>query len=331
MSSGPTTPVYADFSGFSKLRAETRLNDPAALKKTAQQFEALFTQMMLKSMRATSFGDDGLGAQGQMYKDMFDQQLSLSLSAGRGIGIADMLVNQLRRQQGGTDPAIDPSKAEPFPVAPKVLLKTADQLGMTMREPVPEVLAVAGDAAPVETDAAVDPQPVAAGALAWPPSSRQEFLAAIWPHARRAADAIGVPAKALVAQAALETGWGSHLPRGADGRPSFNIFGIKADAAWNGARAGNSTHEVVDGVIQRSRADFRDYESIGHAFDDYVAFLRGNPRYSEALRDGGDGNVFVARLQTAGYATDPDYAHKIRRIAESPLLQDLDLPDSMSV
>src|SRR5690606_21365231 len=89
--------------------------------------------------------------------------------------------------------------------------------------------------------------------------SRRHFVNALLPHARRAAERLGVDPKLLVAQAALETGWGASIPRRADGRSTHNLFGIKAGASWRGEKAGAWTLEVVGGVPERRRADFRAY------------------------------------------------------------------------
>lgn len=298
----PRVDATTDFTQYTKLRADAEKNPSQAIEKTAHQFEALFTQMMLKSMRAaTKFGDDGLGAQGDLYKDWFDQQLAVSVSAGKGLGIADMLVAQLKHSQ---------SLATETP-------KAADTVSMTMPGRVSAPASAPAQPEPVVTQ----PEPVAKStATSWPPASRHDFLAAIWPHARRAAEALGISPHTLVAQAALETGWGKHMPHDADGKPSFNLFGIKADHSWSGTTTSSATHEVVQGVEQKSHATFRSYDSVGHAFDDYVKFLKGNPRYADALRHGGDGHRFAASLQKAGYASDPNYAAKIHTIATSPVL-----------
>ena len=154
----------------------------------------------------------------------------------------------------------------------------------------------------------------------WRPMTRREFVATIWPHARRAAKVIGVPVHALVAQAALETGWGRHLARDNVGKSGFNLFGIKAGTGWFGGRSRLPTHEVVNGVVAREDASFRGYDTVAEAFDDYVAFLRRNPRYAAALREGTTAR-FAAGLQKAGYSTDPHYADKIHQIANSRLLR----------
>ncbi|MCA1805665.1 MAG: glucosaminidase domain-containing protein [Xanthomonadaceae bacterium] len=118
----------------------------------------------------------------------------------------------------------------------------------------------------------------------------------------------------LIAQAALETGWGRAMPRHEDGSPSHNLFGIKADSRWDGERVAVQTMEFRDGLMQRERASFRSYQSLAQGFEDYVSFLRENPRYQQALEAAGDGGRYLRELQQAGYATDPEYADKINAI-----------------
>ena len=125
----------------------------------------------------------------------------------------------------------------------------------------------------------------------------------------------------LVAQAALETGWGRHAMQRDDGSPSFNFFGIKADTRWQGEKVQTMTSEFENGTMQRQSAEFRAYASPAAAFDDYVRFLQSNPRYAEALRHGGDAERFTSGLQKAGYATDPAYAQKIQRIADGQTMK----------
>jgi flagellar protein FlgJ len=152
----------------------------------------------------------------------------------------------------------------------------------------------------------------------WRPENPQQFVEDLWPHARRAANELGVKPGVLIAQAALESGWGKHQIRFDDERPSFNLFGIKADGRWDGDRVGVSTLEYRDGVARRERAEFRAYDSLGAAFDDYVDFIQSNPRYGEALAAAGSEQGYVQGLARAGYATDPRYADKILSILERP-------------
>ncbi|MCC2658579.1 MAG: flgJ [Panacagrimonas sp.] len=284
------TPAVTDLGALASLRASARANDPECVRKAAQQFEALFTQQLLKSARAANLGDDVLGGgQTEFYQDLFDQQMALHLSSGKGMGLAEVLVRQM--VGGGNEAANGAVTGRDF----------------TDYQPVSAIAREMSAARGARIDAAGAPSAAAAG-------DARTFVDQIKPHAERAARALGVPAEAIVAQAALETGWGRHVPRHADGRPSFNFFGIKADASWDGARLNKATHEHLGGRMQSVSADFRSYGSIGEAFDDYARFLQSNPRYADALREGADGEGFVRGLQDAGYATDPAYASKLLKL-----------------
>ncbi len=284
--------VYTDLQGLSRLRDLTRQDSAKALDTVARQFEALFLQMVLKAGRDSSFGDPLFGGQ-QMdfYRDMHDQQLSVELARGGGMGIARMLVEQL-----GGDAARDRGAraAEPFPVPERPALDAV--------VPPPARTEASGGADPVRFD------------------SPEEFVQALWPHASRAAAELGVTPGVLLAQAALETGWGKKVIQRAPGVSSYNLFNIKADRRWDGEKAGVSTLEYIDGSMVRQRAAFRVYGSYAESFSDYVQFLRSNPRYAEALQMAGDDDAFVKSLQRAGYATDPRYADKILGIANGQLL-----------
>jgi flagellar protein FlgJ len=151
--------------------------------------------------------------------------------------------------------------------------------------------------------------------------SPQEFIHSLWSAAGRAAERIGLTPEALLAQAALETGWGGHVMQTADGGSSHNLFGIKADSHWDGDRVRRLTLEYEDGVAVRRRESFRAYASFDASFEDYVAFLRNNPRYADALRKTHDNHAYFNALQQAGYATDPQYADKILQLIESAEMQ----------
>ena len=280
------TPAVTDLGALASLKASARANDPESVRKAAQQFEALFTQQLLKSARAASLSDDDVlgGGQTGFYQDLFDQQMALHLSSGKGLGLSEVLVRQMIGGQGGTTAAVGRDFSDYRPVT-----------------------SLARDVAQTQRSSGTSASPIASGA--------QAFVDQIRPHAERAAKTLGVPAEAIMAQAALETGWGRHVPQHADGRPSFNLFGIKADAGWDGARLQKSTFESLGGRMQSVSAEFRSYGSIGEAFDDYARFLQSNPRYADALRDGSsDGEAFARGLQDAGYATDPAYADKLLKL-----------------
>ncbi|CBA15927.1 flagellar assembly peptidoglycan hydrolase FlgJ [Xanthomonas albilineans] len=175
---------------------------------------------------------------------------------------------------------------------------------------------------PADSAAAIDPSTAAAAnaaAASLGERTPEGFVARIWNHAQKAAHELGVDARALVAQAALETGWGRHGMAHNNSPSSNNMFGIKA-TGWNGDRITANTHEYVDGVKQSQTADFRAYASPADSFDDYVRLLKTNPRYQQALKAGTDIRGFAQGLQRAGYATDPSYASKIAAIAAGPIV-----------
>lgn len=271
-----------DFNQYAKLRAGAKGNDAGTVREVARQFEALFTQMLLKASHSEdSSANDLLGGSGSdTYRDLYDQQMAGHLSSGKGLGLADLLTRQLL------------GKAAPEAADPATIQKLS-------RAPQPAV--------------DVDNQPPMKSAER--PSDANAFVDAITPHAEKAAKELGIPARVLVAQAALETGWGKKQIRNADGSDSHNLFGIKASQGWDGATTNALTHEYEGGEKHRERADFRSYASVGEAFDDYVRFIKDNPRYAAALRSGGSASQYAQGLQKAGYATDPAYAAKIARIA----------------
>lgn len=281
----PVVSTAHDFHGMARLRADAARESPEATREAARQFEALFVQMMLKSMRSAGAV---LGQQRDTtYEEMFDRQVAMEMTRQRSLGLADMLVRQL----GGTGgPDWQPqAAARAMPVA----------------------------ASPAVAGARND----------WRPEDRQQFVRDVWPLAERAAARLDVDPRALVAQAALETGWGSRLIRDGSGVSANNLFGIKADGRWDGERVSVLTLEYEDGLPRPQRAQFRAYPDLRSAFDDYVNFLEANPRYRGALDHGGSTRDFVRGLQDAGYATDPRYAEKIENILNSPALREA-LPDA---
>jgi flagellar protein FlgJ len=301
-------PVYTDFSGLDKLRAEARSNSPAALHSVAQQFEGIFLQMVLKSMREANFGSGLFDSdQSKFYRDLFDHQVSLSLASHGGIGLAEMMVKQLQR----TSPA-DADQDQQPQATPGNTLNDYRRTPQARANLTPAAVGESGkpDGSTASTSTAkgaVSPQ-----AFATP----TEFVHAIWGYVKTAASKLGVAPQAIVAQAALETGWGKHVMRHDDGSSSHNLFGIKADSAWNGKRVAASTVEFDGGVVARRQAVFRAYDSVGQSVADYVHLLQSSGRYRAALQSSGPAQ-FASALQRAGYATDPDYAQKIKGIVNS--------------
>jgi flagellar protein FlgJ len=331
----PDASLYTDFRGISDLKRDARAQDPQALRHAARQFESLFTRMMLKSMREASFGDPMLGSDQQnFYRDMFDDQFAIEMSKGRGLGLADMLVQQLTR--AGLAPptaaaAVDPKAA---PLEPNSLLNPyASASSTTPRQTlrlVPDIDVAAQPygavasavgaggstgALPVEMDTAstMPAFPATSGLDGTP----ENFVRALWPEAERAGRELGVDPKHILAQAALETGWGRSVPSDTSGRSSHNFFGIKSGSRWNGATVSVRTLEYEGGVPVTKREQFRAYASPQECFRDYVGMLRDNPRYAAALDTGDDAHAFARGLQSGGYATDPAYARKVAAIAQN--------------
>jgi flagellar protein FlgJ len=300
--------TYTDFQGFSDLRRLAREESPEAAEAAARQFEALFIQMMLKSMRDAMPVDSGMdGDQVKFYQGMFDQQIALEMSRGDGIGLRESLLRQLNPEASAASTG-DGELAMPDHRLP---------VYQRPENPWPQsrVEARAPDAIPAVSGA------VSSVSRDWRPQSPEDFIRDLWPHAERAGRALGVAPEVLLAQSALETGWGRHMIPNADGSNSFNLFGIKADSRWDGPRAHVQTLEYVGGVPERQRAAFRAYEHPGQSFDDYVSFISGNPRYRQALEQVPDAEGYLRGLQAAGYATDPAYADKILDILGRGTLQ----------
>jgi peptidoglycan hydrolase FlgJ len=300
--------MYNDFQALGGLKKGAREKSPEAIKQVAKQFESLFVQMMLKSMRDTVPENELFGSKaGKMYQEMYDKQLSMHISNGKGIGLA----STIERQLGGTpenelsDKSIEKYLSNPLP------MNLPPQSNVTLfKLRNGSVDAAALRAQLSETEGAPG---------LW--QTAKDFINDIWPHALRAADVLGVDADVLVAQSALETGWGKYIPKFADGSNSFNLFGIKADQRWQGEKVEIATREYRHGVLQQEKANFRAYESVSQAFEDYTNFILDNPRYQKALEHGYDGAAYARELQKAGYATDPDYAKKINRIRGDETLQ----------
>ena len=309
---------YTDFGRLADLRRQAQADPEKALSAVARQFESLFIKMMLKSMREAGFGDPYFDSSRQeLYRDMFDNQISLEMARGQGIGLAEALSRQLGRYVHGTTEGGE--SGEPGRTSGSI--PPALMPARATESRLPEAAANSGKAIEPETEpvweALPDVLPAAASsrrpeAVDLPPfAGPDDFVQRLWPHAQAAAGDLGVSPRVLIAQAALETGWGRHITRDAGGRSSNNLFNIKADARWDGPSVIVSTLEFRDGLPRREFARFRAYDSIADSFRDYVNFLRGNPRYERALAKADEPEAFVTELQQAGYATDPRYAEKI--------------------
>ena len=287
-----TGAIYNDFTGLANLKAEAAKQSPEATREAARQFEALFVQMMLKSMRSAG---EVLGEERDTtYEEMFDQQISIEMTRDRGIGIAEMLIRQLATEPSDENVELTPLNLD------------------ALRVNTPTIEA----RPPVESIAQQE-------RVDWRPAGLQEFVHEIWPLAKRAAAELDIDPRTLVAQAALETGWGQRLIRDGSGISGNNLFGIKADSRWEGERVTVNTLEYENNLPRRMRDEFRAYPSLREGFEDYVNFLKGNARYDSATKGGLTPEEYAGSLQNAGYATDPEYAEKIKEIVNSPRLNDL--------
>ena len=266
--------TYTDVKGLAALKRDP--NSPEAISAVAKQVEALFLQMMLKSMRDATSAEETNSNEMGMYQDMFDKQVALSISQHADLGISRLLKRQLA--------------GKPAPA------------GLKSTSAVPTASASA---------------PAAPAAFQTP----AEFVHRMLPPIRRAAGALGLDPMGMLAQAALETGWGQRMPRNADGSLSHNMFGIKAGDEWAGARASADTMEVTNGVATPRRTTFRAYGSIEESVNDFASLLKNSPRYRDVIAAGGNAGAYIASMGKSGYATDPEYGNKLSQILHSDTLQ----------
>jgi flagellar protein FlgJ len=277
--------TYSDPNGLAALKKDP--HSPQALRAVAQQVDALFLQMMLKSMRDASAaaGESDSNEMG-MYQDMFDKQIALTMSQHQDLGLGALLTRQMAAN----------SAAGPAPAQ-------AQSDGGIGARPAAAASATAPAASPATAQSASD------------------FVDEVLPAIRTAAQSLGLNPLALLAQAALETGWGKRMARTADGSPSLNLFGIKADDSWGGARATANTVEYSGGVAMQRQAAFRAYGSIEESVNDFANLLKNSPRYARTVAAGPDAQAYVDSIGRSGYATDPEYANKLNDILHSGTLR----------
>ncbi len=285
-----STDVYTDFTGLANLKAEAKQKTPEAIKEVAKQFESIFLGMMVKGMRAAKLTDGSMmdNDQSKFYQDMYDQQLSVSLAGEPGIGLATLIERQLSPPEYRNKDVLGLHDYQSKPIQRQQLKTTA---------------------VPVQSDAVEKPL-ISAPTL----TSKEAFVETLRIPAQQAAKVLGVDANALLAQAALETGWGKSVIKMADGRSSFNLFNIKAHSSWTGKQVTKNTLEFDGATAKQEKARFRAYDSYQESFNDYVHFIKDNPRYQQAIKQSAHVEQYMQELQTAGYATDPAYKDKVMRI-----------------
>lgn len=289
-----------DMDSLNKLKSAAHRNDEGALREAAEQFEAIFVNMLLKSMRkaqeALADKDSPFNSQQvKFYRDMHDKQLAVDLASGGTLGLADIIVRQL-----GNESLLDSARNN----------RTDGDIASYNRQQSRAIEAATQTMVPNVTgfkDAAFD--------------SPEAFVEHLYPIAQTYAEKLGLDPKALVAQAAVETGWGRHMIHRADGENAHNLFGIKADKRWQGDKALVSTVEYEQGLPSPQKAPFRAYNSFDESMRDYVDFVSQNPRYQSAVDNSQDAQRYFKELQQSGYATDPKYAEKVIAVMKSDALQ----------
>ncbi|QRN04167.1 flagellar assembly peptidoglycan hydrolase FlgJ [Legionella sp. MW5194] len=335
--------AMTDFKGLQTLQLKARNDSEKALPEAAKQFEAIFLQAMIKSMRAQHFVEEGTVFRTkyeQTFQEMLDGQYASEITKGPGIGLADMLTTQLSKTisrqstpagEGARGYPLHVNQGFPLHVNQGFPLK-AGQQGFALQR------AAAPSSIPLKTHTGYPLQHQAAMQQAYavkPPLKPQtpaaqqgktaqsidEFVKSIWPYAQQAASMLGLDPKLLVAQAALETGWGQYVTRDEDGSSSNNFFNIKSTGKQQNEAVEVKTTEYVADIPVRTKASFKKYSSVENSFADYVSLIKDNSRYEQALANANDPHRFIKALHDAGYATDPRYADKILSIYHGDELQ----------
>ncbi len=300
-----TNRLAADSRSLNDLRQSTKENTPESIKASAKQFEAMFVNMMLKTMREATPQDGPFDTEAsKTFTAMLDQQLSQKIAA-RGIGLAEVL----ERQMTGNMPSA--ASGSSTPAAPA-------GAGLLYRPGAGGSINSTGGSGVVPDSASIDQLVTNLQASSPGLNSSQAhvkvFQDKLAPYAEQVSQATGIPAKFMLGQAALETGWGKHEILDANGKSSHNLFGIKAGGKWTGKVVNAVTTEYVNGVATKKVEKFRAYDSYADSFHDYANLLKGNQRYQNVVANAKDAYGFAQGLQSAGYATDPQYADKLMRI-----------------
>lgn len=332
------TSQYFDLQGLDQLRVKSKNQDKASLREVAQQFESIFVQMLMKSMRAANVAfetDSPMNNQYvKFYQQMQDQQMSVELGANGALGLADLMVQQLSGSSDNFTAAALLRNNSQFSATK--LVETNSLNRDSLNTHLVKTLSVNSAQSSKPADASIDRmnnhKPFNESVLLTPKSRAslgyfqqnssesnpiQAFIKQLQPLAKNAAEKLGVNANVLLAQSALETGWGQKVIKDALGQSSFNLFNIKADKRWTGERIHILTTEYENGVPQEKQDYFRAYSSFKESFDDFVDYIKVNPRYQKA-RDlvSADPSQFIQALKNAGYATDPKYVDKVMSVMQ---------------
>ncbi len=352
---------FLDLGGLDSLRVQAQKDEKGALKEAAKQFEGIFIQMLMKSMRdanAAFKSDNPMNSETTaFFEQMRDQQMSVDLSNKGMLGLAEMMVQQLDPEnspitpasvlRGNSDYKVNPSmfvapateldKDTLDAIAPKDQIAAShsvidhaqsmqpmtaklsrvlsgDQLDSVLRgeQLTSQALQTGKSLPPVDT-----PMAKSKGIAVSQFTSPEHFISVLYPHAEKAANSLGTSAEVLIAQSALETGWGQKVVRRNDGTMSNNLFNIKADKRWQGDKTSVNTLEFEKGIAVQQKADFRMYDNLEQSFNDFVSFISQGDRYQDARKVAAEPTQFIKALQKAGYATDPQYANKVINVMKS--------------
>ncbi|PKO46982.1 MAG: flagellar assembly peptidoglycan hydrolase FlgJ [Betaproteobacteria bacterium HGW-Betaproteobacteria-22] len=307
--------VAFDSNSLNQLKQAAREQSPEAIKGVAKQFEAIFMNMMLKSMREATPQDSMFdNDQTRTFTSMLDQQLTNNLAA-KGLGLADVLARQLTKGSydisGNLAQAVSNAPPDNSPPASSGTSLTDNPflnhiLSGTQKNPTSNH-AANGASIKLKTlnDGTTNNNPTVA-----------DFKDRMTPHAEIASQATGIPSHLMLGQAALESGWGRRELKGIDGTNSYNLFGIKATGSWNGKTVDAMTTEYINGIKQKRIEKFRAYDSYADSFKDFANLMRNNPRYQNVLENLNNANNYAQAMQKAGYATDPDYAIKLASVID---------------
>lgn len=299
-----------DVQGFDAMRAQANAAPQQGLKAAAKQFDAVFTQMMLKSMRDATPSDGPFDSHDSAtFTSMLDQQLAQNMGA-KGIGVADMMLKQLMRNAGA-------SAGTPADGAGASGDTSANAGNMAAMNAMAKAYANAAGSSTASSKASLAGNGYSADSALTPPARGvgsdkvAAFVDRLAAPAQAASSATGIPARFIIGQAALESGWGKRQIKNTDGSSSHNVFGIKATSDWSGKTTSAVTTEYVNGKPQKVVEKFRSYDSYEDALTDYASVLKSNPRYAPVVEASRDAAGFAHGMQKAGYATDPQYAKKL--------------------
>jgi len=297
-----------DVQGFDAMRAQANASPQQGLKAAAKQFDSVFTQMMLKSMREATPSDSPLDSKdGDSFTSMLDQQLAQNLGS-KGIGVADMMLKQLMRNAGpqsgeaadslggGGDSSSNAGNMAAMNAVAKAYANVSASKAATSLD----------NATGYPADSALTPSSHGTGS-----DKVNAFVSRLAAPAQVASAATGIPARFIIGQAALESGWGKREIKNANGSTSHNIFGVKAGSDWTGKTTSVATTEYENGRATKKVETFRAYDSYEDALTDYASVLKSNPRYAPVVTASRDAAGFAHGMQKAGYATDPQYARKL--------------------